>query len=150
MNSKNTRYLAIAVVVIALVAVGALLLSNANTPAPVATVSTVAPVAVASGLISPEQYTSQFVDASAAHQLVDVRTPEEFASGHLPNAVNIPLQELSARLGEVATDEPVVLYCRSGNRSGQAAQLLAAEGFTQVLDLGGIIAWEAAGLPVVQ
>jgi len=105
---------------------------------------------VTSGLISPQQYTAQFVDGGAAHQLVDVRTAEEFASGHLPGAVNIPLPELAGRLGEIATDEPVVLYCRSGNRSGQAAQLLTAEGYTQILDLGGIIAWEAAGLPVVQ
>ncbi|MBL8145321.1 MAG: rhodanese-like domain-containing protein, partial [Anaerolineae bacterium] len=93
--------------------------------------------AVTSGLISPQQYTAQYVDGGAAHQLVDVRTPEEFASGHLPGAVNIPLQELPGRLGEIAVGEPVVLYCRSGNRSGQAAQLLAGEGYTQILDLGG-------------
>jgi phage shock protein E len=150
MKNQSSRLILITVVIVALVAVGVLLVSTANTPAPPATSSNAVPPTVVSGLISAEVFTSQFVDADAPHQLIDVRTAEEFASGHLPNAINIPLQELPDRLAEVATDEPVVLYCRSGNRSNQAAQLLAGEGFTQVLDLGGIVAWEAAGLPVVQ
>ena len=150
---KSNRILLIIVVIalVAVVAIGIFSLTNtAQPPATPAAVASVAEAAVVSGLISPQNYTSQFVDGNAAHQLIDVRTPEEFASGHLPNAVNIPLDQLSGRLSEVSTEEPVVLYCRSGNRSNQAANLLAAEGFTQVLDLGGIVAWEAAGLPVVQ
>ena len=156
-NSRNTRIaaLSLAVVAIALMVVAiAVILAVRPTGVPVVQAAaggeSATPAAVTSGLITPQQYTAQYVDGGAAHQLVDVRTPEEFASGHLPDAINIPLQELSGRLGEIAANEPVVLYCRSGNRSGQAAQLLAGAGYTQILDLGGIIAWEAAGLPVVQ
>lgn len=148
MSSKTARIILIGVIVVVVVAVAALILTGRPVSAPSS--SSEAVPTVMSGVISPQAYTAQFVDAAAAHQLIDVRTPEEFASGHLPNAINIPLQEMSSRLGEISQDEPVVLYCRSGNRSGQAAQLLGEEGFTQVLDLGGIQAWEAAGLPVVQ
>lgn len=68
--------------------------------------------------------------------LVDVRTPGEFSGGHMRNAVNIPLDVIngaSAQLG--ATDRPVILYCRSGNRSGQAARILRSLGYTQVHDI---------------
>jgi rhodanese-related sulfurtransferase len=149
MSSKTARIIVIAVVAVLVVLVATLVLTRDPVSAP-STSSTDAVPTLVSGLITPQQYTSTFVDGDAPHQLIDVRTPEEFASGHLPNAINIPLQEMSARLDEVAQDEPVVLYCRSGNRSNQAAQLLGAQGFSQVLDLGGIQAWEAAGLPVVQ
>ncbi|MGQ9887998.1 MAG: rhodanese-like domain-containing protein [Aggregatilineales bacterium] len=98
--------------------------------------------------LEPAEYMAQF--ASALHFLLDVRTPEEFASGHLDGATNINVQELQSRLSEIPRDRPVVLYCRSGNRSAQAARMLQAAGFTSVYDLGGIIAWERAGLPVVR
>lgn len=154
MNSNTRRVIPIAVVAVVLVAVVALISSRPVAApaqqAPDGNRSGAAVTAVASGLITPQQYTAVYVDGGAAHQLVDVRTAEEFAAGHLLDAVNIPLQDLPSRLAEIATDKPVVLYCRSGNRSGQAARLLAGEGYAQVLDLGGIIAWEAAGLPVVQ
>lgn len=98
--------------------------------------------------LAPAAYQEQFLDAGAAHQLIDVRTAEEFATGHIPGAVNIPLQELGQRLNEVAADQPLVLYCRSGNRSTQAATLLSGQGYTGIYNLGGISAWQAAGLPV--
>ena len=98
--------------------------------------------------IGPAEYMAQL--AGTPHFLLDVRTPEEFASGHLEGAANINVQELARRLSEIPRDQPVVLYCRSGNRSAQAAQMLQAAGFTSVYDLGGIIAWEQAGLPVVR
>jgi rhodanese-related sulfurtransferase len=75
-------------------------------------------------------------------RLVDVRTPEEFAAGHLAGAVNIPVQELAERLGELEPrDQPVVLYCRSGNRSGHAARLLKNAGYARVHDLGAMSRW---------
>jgi rhodanese-related sulfurtransferase len=80
--------------------------------------------------------------------LLDVRTPEEFNSGHIAGAVNIAVEQLSERLSEVPQDKPVVLYCRSGNRSGQAAQILERAGYTQIYDLGGIITWQQQGFPV--
>ena len=75
-------------------------------------------------------------------KLVDVRTPGEFRGGHIPGALNVPVDELPARLAELGgPDERIVLYCRSGNRSGRAERLLRERGFQQVLDLGPMTAW---------
>jgi rhodanese-related sulfurtransferase len=79
---------------------------------------------------------------TAGAQLLDVRNPDEFASGHLPEALNIPVADLGQRLAEVGSKErPVVVYCRSGGRSARAAQELVGAGWTTVLDLGGIGNW---------
>lgn len=80
----------------------------------------------------------RLVEAGAT--LLDVRTVEEFGDGHLPGAVNIPVDELAARLGEVPEQRPVVVYCRSGNRSARAAKVLVEKGY-QVRDLGPMDAW---------
>ena len=98
--------------------------------------------------ISPQAYVTDYLQANQPHLLLDVRTPEEFAGGHIAGAVNIPLQTLAQRLGEVPKDQPVILYCRSGNRSRQALNLLKQAGYTQLQDLGGIIDWQAQGLAV--
>ncbi len=98
--------------------------------------------------LAPQAYQEQFSTAGAAHQLIDVRTPEEFAAGHIPGAVNIPIDELGGRLSELSQAEPVVVYCRSGNRSAQAARILDQAGYSGVYDLGGVIAWQQAGLPL--
>ncbi|MGC4069449.1 MAG: rhodanese-like domain-containing protein [Polyangiaceae bacterium] len=75
--------------------------------------------------------------------LLDVRTREEFASGHVPGAKNIPVQELGARLGELKeTKQPVVVYCRSGGRSASAASVLRQAGYT-VCDLGAMSNWQS-------
>ena len=100
------------------------------------------------GRIQPMDYQNNFVQKKTAHLLIDVRTPEEFATGIIAGAVNIPVDQLSQRLSEVPKDQPVVLYCRSGNRSNQAAQILGDAGYTQVYDLGGISQWQSAGMPV--
>lgn len=88
------------------------------------------------------------VSRAEAHHLVengalllDVRSPEEFQSGHLEGAVNIPVQDLEARMGEVGSKErPVVVYCHSGMRSGRAAQMLQRAGYA-VRDLGPMGHW---------
>ncbi len=80
--------------------------------------------------------------------IVDVREPYEFAGGHVPGATLIPLGQLSSRLSEIPKDKTVVAVCRSGNRSGQATQLLRQQGFNAHNMQGGMIAWEQAGLPV--
>ncbi len=73
--------------------------------------------------------------------LLDVRTPAEFAEGHVTRATNIPVQELAARIEELgARSRPVVVYCRSGGRSAQAAAMLSAAGY-QVKDIGPMTAW---------
>ena len=74
--------------------------------------------------------------------LVDVRTPEEFAAGHIEGAINIPIDELHERMGEIGDNtQPVVVYCRSGNRSALAKRRLEAGGYTEVLDLGRMSRW---------
>ncbi len=76
--------------------------------------------------------------------VVDVRTPREFAAGHFPGAINIPLQELSARTAELGDrTRPVIVYCRTGNRSGQAKVILERLGFTRVYNGGGLRDMEA-------
>jgi rhodanese-related sulfurtransferase len=82
--------------------------------------------------------------------LLDVRTPEEWADGHIDGATLIPLQELEARAAsELPKDADIVVYCRTGNRSAQAADYLVGAGYTYISDMGGIQDWQAAGLPVV-
>jgi phage shock protein E len=88
-------------------------------------------------------------DREKAHQmvaggakLVDVRTPNEFASGHIDGAVNIPLQELPNRFQEIGPPATaVVVYCAKGPRSAMAEQFLRAQGFAEVLNLGGMSTW---------
>ena len=71
--------------------------------------------------------------------LVDVRSPWEYESEHLPGAQNIPLEELPARAGEFKSiHKPVVLYCRSGNRSGMAVTILKQKGIPDVYNGGSI------------
>jgi len=100
-----------------------------------------------SKLISPVEYVADF-DDPATHLLIDVRTPEEFASGHINGSVNIPVEEMQGRLDEIPGDTPIVVYCRSGNRSATAARILTEAGYAPVYDLGGINDWIAQGLPV--
>jgi rhodanese-related sulfurtransferase/rubrerythrin len=81
---------------------------------------------------------------SDAFTLLDVRQPDEYEAGHLPGAKLIPLPELGARLSELDADKPTVVYCAIGGRSRVAAQVLAAKGFKEVLNLsGGIKAWNS-------
>jgi thioredoxin 1 len=88
--------------------------------------------------------------SSGGATLLDVRTPGEFAKGHLPRAVNVDWygRDFDRRVAGLDRSKPVFVYCLSGSRSAEAARRLAAAGFRQVVDLaGGIIAWRAAGLP---
>lgn len=82
--------------------------------------------------------------------VLDVRETQEYEGGHLPEAVHIPLSQLSARGADLAkhTGRTVIVYCDRGVRSSSAAAALAKLGFTRVLGLrGGIQAWREAGLP---
>lgn len=79
---------------------------------------------------------------AAGARIVDVRSPGEFAGGHLDGALNIPVEQIASRAGEVgAKDAPVVLYCRSGARSAAAARALRERGFTRILNLGAMSNW---------
>jgi rhodanese-related sulfurtransferase len=94
------------------------------------------------------EYKARFFGGKEAHTLLDVRTSEEFVSGYIPGAINIAVQDLGRRLDEVPQDKPVVIYCRSGNRSAMAAGLLQQRGYAEVYDLGGIIGWASNGYPL--
>lgn len=85
--------------------------------------------------------------------VVDVRTPEEFAAGHLRDAKNIPRKELPQRAGEIDKNKTksVIVVCRSGTEAARAAAQLNKAGFTDVYCLdGGIDAWQANGLPTTR
>lgn len=90
------------------------------------------------GAASPEAVAA----VKAGALLVDVRTPGEFASGHVEGAINIPFDQASARLAEFGDkDKPVVLYCRSGRRSAIAKDTLEKAGFKTVYDIGAMSNW---------
>lgn len=85
--------------------------------------------------------------------VLDVRNPDEFASGHLPGAKNIPIDELANRLGEIEKSKShvVITVCQSGVRSGTAVSILNKAGFEQAFSLdGGVAEWKAQSLPTVK
>ena len=80
---------------------------------------------------------------------VDVRTPREYAAGHIAGSINVPLNHLGEQAGTLPKGRPLVVYCAGGYRSSIAASLLQHHGFDDVCEIaGGIAAWEAAKLPV--
>ncbi|MEO1288674.1 MAG: rhodanese-like domain-containing protein [Chloroflexota bacterium] len=99
-------------------------------------------------LITPDEYVAQFQETGAEHLLIDVRTPQEFASGHIAGAINIPVDQIVNRLDEIPQNIAVVVYCQSGNRSGRAASILSDNNYNDIYDLGGITRWRNAGYPV--
>jgi rhodanese-related sulfurtransferase len=87
--------------------------------------------------------------AGEAPVVIDVRTAAEFASGHVPGAVNIPFDEVADRIGEVEAPHGVALYCMVGPRARKGEAALLAAGYDRVFHLeGGLAAWQEAGLPV--
>ncbi|HYE76745.1 MAG TPA: rhodanese-like domain-containing protein [bacterium] len=82
-------------------------------------------------------------------QLVDVRSPSEYLAGHLPGALNIPMDRCEARLDDLHAGRPVVLICQSGMRATVTSNLLAPHRPQALVLEGGTAAWRSAGLPVV-
>jgi rhodanese-related sulfurtransferase len=106
--------------------------------------------ASAEGAISPAE-AATWIKEKKDLQLIDVRTPGEYSEGHLANAKLIPLQELESRVAEIDKSKPVLLYCRTGHRSGMALKLLQSKGFTKAKHMeGGITAWTSSGRPVTR
>lgn len=83
------------------------------------------------------------MDEEKGYILVDVRTPDEFADKHIPNAINIPNETIGTEeiAGLPDKDQKILVYCRSGNRSKQAAEKLVKLGYTNVVEIGGINDW---------
>ena len=101
------------------------------------------------GLVTPGEAAEL---AASGITVIDVRTPEEFAEGHLADATLIDFYDadFADQIAALPTDQEYVLYCRSGNRSGQTFALMEELGFEQVYDMdGGIIDYAAEGLPLV-
>ena len=92
--------------------------------------------------ISMQEAVSMMQEESG-YIILDVRTPEEFAERHIPDAINIPNEVIGKEeIAELPDKEQMILvYCRSGNRSKQASEKLAALGYTNVYEFGGIIDW---------
>ena len=120
--------------------------SSASAPVPTATAE--------ARLVTPEEART-LVAWPPGVLVVDVRTAEEYDEGHLPGARRVQLDEIAAAIdaGEfpAPADAPLLVYCRAGSRSAQAAALLSERGFRRVYDLeGGIMAWGEAGQPVLR
>jgi len=99
--------------------------------------------------VSPDALLQMQAKKDASLLLLDVRTPEEFAAGHIPGAVNIPYDQVAAHLGEIPKGDEVVLYCHSGRRAGLATEVLAANGYKKLAHLqGDMQGWQNAGRPV--
>ncbi|MCB9743672.1 MAG: rhodanese-like domain-containing protein [Alphaproteobacteria bacterium] len=125
------------------------------TQAPAAEAPTEAPAAPAASGARRDvnvEALAQDKDAGSVPVLVDVRTPGEFAEGHVPGAVNIPVDELGGRLSELESHkgDEVYLICRSGSRSSRAADQLVAAGYSAVNVTGGTLAWIDSGRAVEQ
>jgi rhodanese-related sulfurtransferase len=108
------------------------------------------PQATADGGVSPKE-AARLIKKTKDLQIIDVRTPAEYADGHLARAKLIPVEEIAERLSEIDKKKPVLLYCRFGLKSRNALAVLQDHGFTNARQMeGGILAWQAAGLPVTQ
>jgi len=97
-----------------------------------------------------------FVGVDEAYQMyeegtfvLDVRTPEEWNEFHAPNTTLIPLDELATRVNELPKDQPIVVVCRSGNRSQTGRDILLQAGFNATSMNGGLSQWRDSGYPVV-
>ena len=78
-------------------------------------------------------------------ELIDVRRPYEYEGGHLAGARNVEMNELSAAADSISRERPVLFYCRTGDRSGMAAQAFREAGYDAYNLAGGIVAWAGAG-----
>lgn len=136
-NAAHTTQYAIAASILAGGALCSLLIVWMPTPTPAA-------ASLAS--VSTERFVGYLEDATPA--IIDVRTPEEFATGHLPGAINIDYHDpdFTGKIAALDIREEYAIYCRSGNRSGKTLALMRDLGFHNVRNLsGGINSWLASG-----
>ncbi len=151
MISRRSLFVTAAAATISLTACGGS--DSSSTPEP-----TAAPAEAASSeaagirVVSASEAAATIADAPENLVILDVRTQEEFGEGHIEGAVMLDFyrDDFADELAKFDPDVPYVLYCRSGNRSSSARAIMADLGFQSVEDVdGGIVGWQAAGLPVV-
>lgn len=140
-SSVNWKWVGLAAAVV--VILGIILITQVlNRPSPASAVSGALPAEVSAAEAAALRDGGAFV--------LDVRQPEEWAEYHVPDSTLIPLGELPNRLNELPRDREIVVVCRSGNRSGQARDILLDAGFTQVASMaGGLNDWRAQGFVTV-
>lgn len=91
------------------------------------------------------------IESKPSLTILDVRTQEEYDSGHIEGAILIPISELEDRLDELSKNKEMLVYCRTGNRSSTAVNVLRANGYTKIFHMkNGITAWTQAGYPTVK
>jgi rhodanese-related sulfurtransferase len=132
-----------------LVTVFTLTSAYAGDPASAPPTPAAAPAAAGLPLVSQDALLARQAKHDSQLFVLDVRSPEEFAQGHVPGAVNIPHDQVAARLADIPRDKDVVMYCRSGRRTGLAGEILEANGYTRLSHLeGDMNAWTANARPV--
>lgn len=93
----------------------------------------------------------ELIETAPSLVILDVRTAAEYNDEHIEGAINIPLDELQQRLAELNHADTILVYCRTGNRSTQAANLLVENGVSGFYHMrGGIVAWKQNGYPVTK
>jgi rhodanese-related sulfurtransferase len=138
-RSANWLWIGLGLALLALLSLGAVACSPA--PAQVAPSSVTLPAE-----ISVDEAYQLYQEGTF---VLDVRTPEEWDDFHAPNTTLIPLDQLESRLSELPQDEPIVVVCRSGNRSQAGRDILLSNGFTQTTSMaGGLNEWRSAGYPI--
>ena len=142
---KTARFVAFAATVFTAAA------SVADQAGPTPSQPATAPAAASASLplISPQALLERQAKKDPSLFVLDVRSPEEFASGHVPGAVNVPYDQVASQLAKIPKDKDVVLYCRSGRRTELAGAALKADGYTKLEHLqGDMQAWLKDGRPV--
>ena len=138
-RSVNWLWIGLGLALLALLSLGAVACSPA--PAQVAPSSVTLPAE-----ISVDEAYQLYQEGTF---VLDVRTPEEWDDFHAPNTTLIPLDQLESRLSELPQDEPIVVVCRSGNRSQAGRDILLNNGFEQTTSMaGGLTEWRSAGYPI--
>jgi rhodanese-related sulfurtransferase len=146
MSLKNLMLLALSVLlVIGIMVTGGCVDSKTTTPNQTLT-------QIIENVTPPEAFTLiQDNENNPEFVILDVRTPEEFADGYIENAINLDYYSETFRdeLNKLDKNKKYLIYCRSGNRSGKALAIMAELNFREVYNmLGGIVEWEAEGLPM--
>ncbi len=151
----RSRALALSVAALATVSIGLAGCSSASDTAPATTAAVQGPAAPVDAPSAPERVdAARFAEVVAAPGVttIDVRTPEEFAAGHIDGAVNYNVEgaDFAAQIGALDPAGTYAVYCRSGNRSQVAVGAMSQAGIPGIYELeSGIVGWEEAGLPTV-